>query len=252
MVHGTYRTETGEGFVADFCPVCRDIASFKVIRVGDASHLAFVSLGSGRFAGRMIRCGRCDTSRTFDEKRYADITPQSPDLEGLIASTHPNVRAEFAERLELEARLRSDPSSLSSRQREELLLEPFQELDPQIEQLDKGTLHQKKASMWGVLAMCAAIGGGGAIARFDEAKAGWVIGGGIVAFVAVWAGILIFIEGRGMRQRIMPCLAGALRPLRPTKEELQKILGRCRNAGLRSGKKVKLDPLWKALQATST
>ena len=251
MVHGTYRTETVEGFVADFCPVCRDIASFKVVRVGDASHIAFVSLGNGRFAGRLIRCSRCDTARAFDQKRFAGIATDGSNAEALIASTHPNVRAEFAGRLELEARLRTDPSILSGHQREELLLEPFQELDPEIEQLDKGTLHQKKASMWGFLAMCAAIGAGGAIARFDESKAVWVIGGGIVSFLAVWAGILICAEGRGMKHRVMPCLATALRPLRPTKDELQRILARCRNAGLRSGKKVKLDSLWKALEATT-
>src|ERR1043165_4035739 len=133
MVHGTYRTETVEGLVADFCPVCRGIASFRVLRVGDASHIAFVSLSNGRVAGRMIRCSRCDTGRAFDEKRYTGIGSECSDTETLIASTHPNVRAEFAGRLELEARLRTDPSILSGHQREELLLEPFQELDPEIE-----------------------------------------------------------------------------------------------------------------------
>jgi hypothetical protein len=251
MVHGTYRTEKAEGFVADFCPVCRDIASFKMIRVGDASHLAFVSVGNGRFAGRLIRCSRCDTGRAFDQRRYTGVAEKSSDLEELIALTHPNVRTEFGARLDLEARLRADSSILSAPQREELLLEPFQELEPEIAQLDKGTRHQKKASMWGFLAMCLTIGAVGIVNRFDETKTGWAIGGGIIAFVLVWAGILIHAEGRGMKQRIMPCLARALKPLHPTKEELQNILARCRNAGLRSGKKVKLDSLWRALQLTS-
>jgi hypothetical protein len=251
IVHGTYRTETVAGFVADFCPVCRDIGSFQVIRVGDASHVAFVSLGQGRLAGHLLRCVQCGTGRGFLQERYAAVAEKNPGTAALIELTHPNIRSEFGERLELETRLRNDPFFLSAPQREQMLLEPFQELDPELEQLDKGTLHQKTASMWGFLVMCAVLGGGGVIIRFEEEKIGWVIGAAIVAFLAVWAGILIRAEGRGIRQRIMPNLARALRPLRPTKEELQMILTRCRNAGLRSGKKVKLHSLWNALEAAS-
>jgi hypothetical protein len=251
IVHGTYRTETVAGFVADFCPVCRDIQAFKVIRVGDASHLAFVSLGNGRLAGHMIRCAQCGTGRAIPEDRYSMVAERSSDTEALIAMTHPNIRTEFAERLQLEARLRTNPDCLTVEQREAMLLEPFKELDPEIEQLDKGTLHQKQASMWGMLAMCAVMGGGGALVRFQEGKTGWIVGAAIAAFIAVWVATLICAEGRGMKRRIMPSLTRALRPLRPTKEELQMILTRCRNAGLRSGKKVKLDPLWNALQTAS-
>src|SRR5262245_20739279 len=110
IVQGTYRTERRAGLVADFCPVCRGIERFEVIRIGDASHVAFVSVGEGRLAGHMIRCGRCQTGRAFHRQRYAHIARESSTLEALIELTHPNIRAEFAERLELEARLQADPS----------------------------------------------------------------------------------------------------------------------------------------------
>src|SRR5262249_35260963 len=141
-----------------------------------------------------------------------------------------------------------DPSFLSAPQREEMLLEPFRELDPEIAQL--GTLYQKQASMWGLLAMGAVMSGVGALMRFEEDKIVWFVAAGIVAFLVVWGGLLVRAEGRGMGQRIMPSLARALSPLRPKKEELEMILARCRNAGLRSGQKVKLNSLWSALQTT--
>jgi uncharacterized membrane protein len=249
IVYGTYRTETVDGFVADFCPVCRDIQPFQVIGIGDASHLFLISLSSGQFAGRMIRCAQCGTGRTYTQARYITMMGEICEKSALIERTNPTVRAEFAERLALEERLRTSAAKLSAQEREMLLLEPFRELELEIEQLDKGTLKQKQASMWGMSAMCAVIGLAGASVRFQEAKVGWVVGAGIVTFLGVWAGILIHNELRGMKRRIMPSLARALRPLRPTKEELQSILARCRAARLCAGKKVKLDSLWTALQA---
>jgi hypothetical protein len=249
IVHGTYHTESESGFVADFCPVCRDIETFNVIRVGDASHIAFVSLGKGQLAGYMIRCGKCGVSRPFTRERYATIAQQCTGKDDLVAMTFPNIRTEWAKRLELEARLRKDPSQLSPVEREQLLMEPFDELDPEIEHLDKGTVHQKQASMWGMLALCTVVGAGGAFVRFQDEKMPWVMGAAIAAFITVWAGILIVVEKRGMGKRIMPSLTRALKPLRPSKGEIEAIINRCRKEGLWSGKKVNPNHLWNLLQA---
>jgi hypothetical protein len=176
------------------------------------------------------------------------MAQQPGDKQALIEMTRPNIRLELRERLALEEKLQKSPAAFSAQEREALLLEPFRELDREIEQLDKGTLQQKQAKMWGVLAMMLAMGTSGALFHFNEDKMVWIVTPGIVAFVGVWFGILIAAEIRGMKQRITPSLARALRPLRPTKEELQMILNRCRAAGLHAGKKVRLGSLWTALQ----
>lgn len=248
VVYGNYVTEKEAGFVADFCSVCRDIQTFKLMRIGQASQMFMISLGEGSLAGHLVRCAQCGTARAFEEGRYTWVSQQKCDTQSLVEMTHPNVRTKFAERLALEERVRNNPSSLSASEREELLLEPFEELEPEIQQLDKGTLYQKQAAMWAVLAGGVIMGAGGAMVRFQEGRMGWTIATSIATAIAVWVSILVAAETRGMKRRIMPSLARALKPLQPRKEELQGILKRCREAGLRAGKKVKLNPLWTLLQ----
>jgi hypothetical protein len=52
---------------------------------------------------------------------------------------------------------------------------------------------------------------------------------------------------RRVRTEFIPALAGALRPLKPTKEELQSCLGAFKSEGWHLGKEIKTDTLWAAL-----
>ena len=52
IVWGTKRTERKQGLVADFCPICREVRAFQLIRVGLASLVhTFIQmhLGPARF-----------------------------------------------------------------------------------------------------------------------------------------------------------------------------------------------------------
>jgi hypothetical protein len=78
IVWGSRRTERILGYVADFCPVCREARAFRLVRVGLASHVYYISFGAGRHVGHVIRCEECGSSFDTDATRYATFEKQRP------------------------------------------------------------------------------------------------------------------------------------------------------------------------------
>src|SRR6266581_5496821 len=126
IVWGKKRVERKQGIVADFCPICREVRAFQLIRVGLATHVYYVSAGEGKLAGHMIRCNECGVELAVDPTRYA-TTQKDPrvGLEALIRDTFPRLRESYAERLELETRIKRTRSALSADQHKQFLIEPF-------------------------------------------------------------------------------------------------------------------------------
>src|SRR5258706_11462307 len=97
IVWGTKRTERKQGLVADFCPICRDLRAFQLIRIGLASHVYYVAFGEGKLAGFLIQCQECRVSLKADPTTYATTEKRRvTDLEVLIQETFPKLRAVLA------------------------------------------------------------------------------------------------------------------------------------------------------------
>src|SRR6266568_2414364 len=126
IVWGKKRVERNQGLVADFCPICREVRAFQLMRVGVASHVYYMSLGEGKLAGHIIRCNECRVQLAVDPTRYAS-TEKDPQigLEVLVRDTFPKLREVYAARLELETRIKRTRSALSADEYQRFLMEPF-------------------------------------------------------------------------------------------------------------------------------
>ena len=61
VVWGTKIKRKKVGRVADFCPMCRGLSVFELRRVGEASHVYYISFGQGTLLGYDITCETCAT-----------------------------------------------------------------------------------------------------------------------------------------------------------------------------------------------
>ena len=54
----TYK-EKELGYVCDFCPVCRGLRAFKLVRTGISGHVYGISFSEGMLACYLIECLNC-------------------------------------------------------------------------------------------------------------------------------------------------------------------------------------------------
>src|SRR5262245_34959788 len=107
IVWGKKRIEREQGRVADFCPICREVRAFVLIRVGLADHIYYVSFGQGKLAGHVIRCETCKVVLGVNPTLYMATEKDSRvEVETLIRRTFPKLRETYAQRLELEEKIK--------------------------------------------------------------------------------------------------------------------------------------------------
>jgi hypothetical protein len=253
IVWGTKRTERRQGAVADFCPICREVRAFELIRVGLASHVYYVSFGEGKLVCFLIECQKCAVHLRVNPARYATTEKgRVADLELLIQKTFPGLRTTLAERLALESEIKRSSAALPAERRDALLMEPFVLLNPAVERRYAGSTQFDKQSGLGCLGTLAVVIGlffvsfqfrGNAKDHILIATA--ILGGlgTIYTFVQFHFG-----PARYAQARIVPPIAQALAPLAPTMDEVARCVDRCKTLGLKIGKAVKAKDICSGLQ----
>jgi len=254
IVWGKKRVERKIGLVADFCPICRDVRAFQLIRVGLAGHVYYVSFSEGKLAGHIIRCSECGLDLGVDPTRYASAENDSRvGLEALVQHTFPNVREFYGARLEMETRIKRTRSSLSGDDYKRFLMEPFALLNPQVEERFAKSTQMDKQSGLGCLGTVL-VGGTiffvGAVYIRGPAKDKYLLAALIfVAIGTIYTLVQMHLgPGRFFRVKLLPSLVKALKPLEPTREDLADCLERCKTLGLKIGKVVKVDEVWSRLE----
>ena len=250
---GSRKTEKKEGYVAEFCPVCRAIKPFQLSRVGVSDHLYGVSLGQAKVLGHAGICQECGIRIGVDAVGYTAFAKYpGTDVEALIRQTFPRIREARAPRLALEDQVRT--GTLAPADRETLLMEPFHLFSDLTEANFAGSIHIQGKGGWGCLGTFVV-----AFAVLLICNAIWVLPEQRDSIMGIFFGILVigglysFVQlllepGRIFSRKIIPGLAKALAPLKPTKEELASCIERFKRSGFKIGKKTKLDVLWKAIQ----
>jgi len=255
IVWGKKRVERNQGLVADFCPICREVRAFQLIRVGLASHVYYVSFGEGKLAGHIIRCNECRVQLAVDPTRYASTEKDSRvGLEVLVGGTFPKLREVYATRLELEARIKRTRSALSADEYQRFLMEPFALLNPLIEQRFANSTEMDKQSGLGCLGtLLVGVGLFFASMAFRGPTQDRIL---LLTAILVGIGtIYTFVQmhlgpGRFFRARVLPSLVKSLKPLAPTREDLAACIDRCKTLGLKIGKVAKQDEVWALLERT--
>ncbi|MCE3606581.1 hypothetical protein LXA47_23700 [Massilia sp. P8910] len=231
------------GFVADFCPICRTVHAFVVKRVGLAGHLYYISAGEGELAGFERTCESCATTFVTDTDKYREIVKKSPSLADLRTQTFPDLDVVMHDRLALEARIAKAPMLLSRDERNALILGPFMLLAQKVEKRYASTDLDKEVGLALVAALVLMTAGPAAsLALFPDGGPAVMLGFMVLALALV-AWQMMVAKRRFMTRKVVPLLAKALRPLKPSDNELQAALAQMRQAGHKIGIKLKLPEL---------
>jgi hypothetical protein len=227
------------GQVADFCPICRTTTAFTLMRVGSASHVYYISSGEGELVGHERSCTTCSTTLRADPARYGGVGKARTPLPELIAQTHAGIGEVLSERFALEARIAGDLPSLSADEREALIREPFMVMSGRVEEHFSTTHIDKEMGLAIVAALALLILGPASLHGLMPNEEGtlFLIFAGIGLALVVWQGILS--GQRFMHRAILPPLARALHPLRPTEAELEAVRSALRVHGHKLGRRLR-------------
>lgn len=260
IVWGTKRVERTLGRVADFCPMCRDVRAFRIRKISMVGHVYFVGLGRGETVGHVGRCELCGFERDVDPTRYAALAKarSKSNARQLMQETFPDIAHAYAERFELERELRRSPGSIDRELREELIREALQNAAPAVEARYAGGTTLDSRSLLALLGTVVAPIVLLVVAREAVAPDTYTSVVGPLAGVLCVAGFAatLFLgltsNRRWMRSHLLPMLARALRPLRPTEEELDRLLEKFRAADLKIGKKLRSRLVCRTLEDLQT
>jgi hypothetical protein len=256
VIWGKKRVEKKVGYVAEFCPICRDIRPFLVSRVGLAPHIYYFAFNEGKLIGHVAECQTCRAKIPVNSLKYKALLSSiaNKDIETLIAQTYPDLRTDYAERLSLEERIKRH-EMLSSPEREALLLEPFTYLSSKVEEkYAKATLDNKsRFGCFGTIALVVLLSCVSSTLAMLEAELAHDIMSIIVILVATFGFAYTVIQimlgpRRFVKKEIIPLLAQALLPLNPTQAEITRLLNYFKARGFKIGQKISDKKLWEALQ----
>jgi len=103
------------------------IYTFRMDRIGVASHLYGIALDSGEYLGTTQTCLSCNIPTGATLERFSTILKVFQGaMDELIRETHPGLREEFAMQIAIDEQIENDPRSLSTELRNALIREVFQ------------------------------------------------------------------------------------------------------------------------------
>lgn len=244
------------GYVADFCPICRDIEKLQLSRVGLASHIYGASFGGGKLVGHQKKCLRCGTELQTDASIYKDIQKKLPGASSmdLVANTFPNIRQYYSERLSLEDQLTKRPAGIEAKTRASLIKEPFHLLAPTVEKRFSATHIDRYVGMTLLLSLAGTI----LVANVFKVLFPFAMEyEGHAILLALGIGIVatgiqgLKSAGRYLKREVYPKIARSLRPLKPSQSELEAVFTELKRMDFKLAKKAKLKDVLQELAIAS-
>jgi hypothetical protein len=252
IVWGRKITRKRFGYVVDFCPICRSLETFELQAVHSSGHVYYITLGGGPLVGYERKCADCGAAYRAESTAYATVAKQRLPFDELKRQTLPTLSPATQGRLDLEERIRSGRAQLAPPQRYNLIREPFLLLSPKVERRFASTHIDAPTGLALIGAVALMFAGGWIDRQFfaDSAGTGLLIAAGIGAALIVWQ----FVESgsRYMRREIVPVLAKALDPLRPTPDEIERVLGELQQTKQKIGRKLKVNQLLESLSSSGS
>lgn len=242
------------GYVAEFCPVCRSIQQFEVTRLTQVGHFYLITIGKGQIVGFPSVCTVCGLELDLEAQNYLKIGEVLYDDIGFaINDTNPDIKKEFAYRLEVENRLKFG-QTITSEERKELLDEPFEIYSAILEERYGRDTNFDKTSGMGcmytvLLTFCLTF-----IPIFLEVdgKLFNIFFGPAAAITVIFGSIytlyhLSTVHRKFVKAHVYPTIAKCLKILKPRESEIDEILGRYRTAGFKIGKVLKTERIMEEL-----
>lgn len=228
IIWGTRHVRQHRGYVADFCAICRGIERFHVSDIRVAHHFFFIPFAKSETTSQMRTCTACGQQAFPEPGTYdAFVADAQADIDTLVRETNPTLLEKLTDRLVLEERAKESLAQLAPDERTTLLTEPFVALSEQVgRRFARGGCSNVLAYLAlaaSLLLFCVWI------AYSDETSGGahvLVMAAGVVSWILFPASLYFFATSsrRYMKGRIVPLLAKALAPLKPTEAELAKVI----------------------------
>jgi hypothetical protein len=231
------------GYVADFCPVCRAQRVFGLLAIRSVRHFNYISLGRGDDVGYERTCDTCRTPYQANVATYASVSKKLASLEEIKTSTYPSLDAATKDRLALEDRVRTGRQRLTPAERFAWIKAPFMFLSARVERRF-ANVHLDKEVGFSLLGLVVLVMVVPPVARAflpDSLEMVALVTCGVGFTVVIWQ--FIAAGPRFMRREILPVLAMSLKPLQPTREELESVVGEIKQGTHKIGRKVSVPQL---------
>lgn len=237
------------GYVADFCPICRQARCFALRRVGMAGHVYYLTAGQGELVGFERICASCAATVQAQPERYLALAKKTASLEELKRVTFPGLDEACAAELRLAQQIRDDPATINGTDRHALIRHPFLLLSPRVEQRFAST-HMDKEVVFALIGavLLLMLGPRATMALLpDEPEAAML--GLVVAAVLLVVWQVAMARLRFLRRQIFPVLATSLQPLKPAQAEIERVMAELAQLGHKIGCKFKAVDLIAYMQA---
>src|SRR5262245_45859144 len=108
IVWGTRRAHRRGGWVADFCPLCREIRAFAIERVKMVRHIQYIPVSSGQLIGENKICNGCGVRTPARSGDYRTVKRfrLGASVQALVEQTAPDLPQKMAGRLAMEETMR--------------------------------------------------------------------------------------------------------------------------------------------------
>lgn len=240
----------GVGYAAMFCPFCREIREARVREMRSVFFFLFLPFGLGKLVAYRLDCRECGAHQIVPELPAGNLMKRpARSVEESIARTRPGLREEMAGRLEVERKIREGRAPVDQRSREALLLEPFEAAASEMEV----GCSETRVDLPGVLGCFGTLVGmvfAAAIAdqlvellADGQSAVDWPLWAIFVAATlgcAVTLWLLFSAPRRWLERRIAPHINRALKPIAPTRGEIEQIIAAYRAEGLRFGRALRV------------
>lgn len=238
IVWGTKQVKRRLGYVADFCPICREVQPHRIDRIGMAGHVYYIPFGEGQLVGYHGTCCTCHLLTNADPNRHPKLSKTlSSSLEHLVQETFPNLESHYAHRFKIEQDLKHYPQLLPDGLRSVLLEEPFRLVAPMLE-LRKGLYFDRESTI-GALSAVLAV----SLMTMLGSAGPYIFLGSLLYMIVE----LIRSQTKYLHRTIVPLLSQTLCPLHPTVDELRGCLNQLAIAHQSLGRKLKPEVLYLAI-----
>jgi hypothetical protein len=238
------------GYIADFCPVCRELRPFTLNVVRRVSHVYYIPLGRGDELGHDRTCQECRTLYQAKDTTYLQVARRQMPFEELKRVTHPTLDAVIRDRLELEHRVRNGRLKLSPADRFAWIKAPFMYLSPRVEWRFASTHIDKEVGLAIIATLVLPFVVGNVTSAYFPDVTPQATAISICAGLSVIIWQLIGSGSRFMRREIIPVLARSLAPLQPTQQELEAVINEIRQGTHKIGRKVKPEQVLEQIHAS--
>jgi hypothetical protein len=249
IVWGTNVVRKYHGRMADFCEFCRDFHAVRVIEIRSSDHVQGYTIGSPMSHGYELTCESCGLVRTDKDPDAAVIVLQDEKagIDELLAETNPDARRSWAGRLAFEDRLRA--GGLTPGERAAALSESFLLADAIVSNRAQAIRFDVPSGIGCFVTIAAVVatsfvasslGMSGSSVRRTALAVAAVLG----CFTLI---VLVNDHRRFARRRVQPILVRAIRPIRPSQDEIEATLKALRDRKHKLGKLLKAEDIQTAL-----